>query len=99
MAVVSDGIEVFRYPLANGVFTDNLGLIRCLIDNVVGQLSHERFRIVAVDSQYIRAMSGYFDRLRVSWVGLSTPSACTKSEEGDCDNSLDYRSPSSLHDP
>ena len=34
------GVEICGDPLSDGVFTDDFGFTRCLIDDVVGQLCH-----------------------------------------------------------
>ena len=72
--MTANPIEVFshvvlyasKYPATHfrtGVFTDDLGFTRCLIDDVVGQIGHKRFGIFAVDRSHISTMRGRFNGL------------------------------------
>jgi hypothetical protein len=65
------GAEISSNPLSDGVFSDDLGFIRCLIDDVVRQIGEERLGIVAIDGSYVRTMRGRFDGLRVGLGALA----------------------------
>lgn len=62
--------EVSGNSLADGVFTEDLGFVRCMIDDIVSQIGHEYFGIVAVDRRYICTMCRRFDGLRVGHRGV-----------------------------